>query len=178
MFLEMPGCHEMPCIPYRTSAQKGFQPVERFHVCILANCSVSTTRKKLNATRLLNTSPRIGEGSVPPGAPPGIDKSACRDGDILLEIVVHGRRCRPRHDHHPKGECGEVADIVPNDVSLACAATFRTPHMETGSGSHLLSATCTHPGGLSEHCDAEICPMWIGFMVFGPQEIRFAPEVL
>ncbi|MDE0524277.1 MAG: hypothetical protein OXH79_20215 [Boseongicola sp.] len=98
----------------------------------LAICLVGTTGDRLNATELQNTSPHVGQGSVPPGAPPRIDENAACEGDNVLEIGVPGQRYQPYQDHQPQGECGEVADIVPKDVSLACAATFRTAHTKVG----------------------------------------------
>ena len=156
MPLEMPGCRKMPCIPHGSGAQNRFRAMERFRVRNLAICLVSTTSNRLNATKLRNTSPRIGQGSVLPGAPPGMDENAACEGDILFEIGVHGQRHQPHQDHLPQVECGEVANIVPKEASLACATTFGTAHTEVGRGSHPLSAICTPWGGLSEHRVAEL----------------------
>lgn len=162
MLLEMSGCRMMQCIPHSTSAQQRFRVMGRFRACDLAICLVSTASDRLSATKRQNTSPGIGQGSVPPGAPPEIDENVACAGDILFEIGVHGQRYQPYQDHQPQGECGEVADIVSKDVSLGCAATFRTARMEVGCDSHLLSATCTPLGGLSEHRYAENWPMHTG----------------
>lgn len=177
MLLDMSGCRTMPRIPYSTSARKRFREMGRFRARNLAICLVSATSDRLNATRPQNTSPGIGQGSDPLGAPPGIDENVAREGDILFETGVHGQRCQPHQDHQPQGECGEVADIVPKDVSLACAATFGTAHTDVGCAA-ISCPPPVHFGARFRNTAMLNFPMRTGFMAFGPQSFSFAPDIL